>query len=231
LPASGANGFPEAEFGGGVRRPERRAGTRRTRAFPVGLDLAGSPARRTGFCVLGPGLHTRTRILGDDDEIVREVVSSRPSIVAIDAPLALPLGRRSLDVPGPPHLRGCDRELLALGIRFFPLTLGPMRQLTARGMALASRLRARGLSVIEAYPGGAQDLLGLPRKGDGELRLRNALVRFGFSGDVARRALTHDELDAIACAYTGREHLRGRSLVLGSAAEAELVLPRPRSPR
>jgi len=194
----------------------------------VGIDLAGSPARRTGFCVLGPGLRTRTAVLGDDEEIVSAVLACRPAIVGIDAPLALPRGRRSLNARGPPHLRGCDRELLALGIRFFPLTLGPMRTLTARGIALASRLRALGVTVIEAYPGGAQDVLGLPRKGDGERRLRRALLRFGFSGDVARRSLTHDELDAIACAYTGREHLAGRSLVLGTPDEAELVLPRPR---
>jgi len=197
----------------------------------VGIDLAGSPARRTGFCRLGPGLRVRTEVLGSDEEIDAAVLSRRPSIVAIDAPLALPRGRRSLDVPGPPHLRACDRELLALGIRFFPLTLGPMRMLTARGMALAARLRAQGFAVIEAYPGGAQDVLGLPRKGDGERRLQLALRRFGFSGDIDQRQLTHDELDAIACAYTGREHLAGRSLVLGTAEEAELILPRPRPPR
>jgi len=159
---------------------------------------------------------------------VRTVIDAAPAIVAIDAPLALPRGRTSLEVPGPPHLRACDRELLALGIRFFPLTLGPMRQLTARGIALASRLRDRGIPVIEAYPGGAQDVLGLPRKGTGEERLRRAMVRFGFHGDVNRRGITHDELDAVACAYTGREHLAGRSLVLGTAEEAELVLPLPR---
>ena len=170
-------------------------------------------------------------MLGGDEEIVRAVVETRPAMVAIDAPLALPRGRRSLDVPGPPHLRACDRELLTLGIRFFPLTLGPMRQLTARGIALAAALRDRGFPVIEAYPGGAQDVLGLPRKGDGERRLQRALVRFGFRGDVARRELTHDELDAIACAYTAREHLAGRSLVLGTPDEAELVLPRPRASR
>ena len=197
----------------------------------MGLDLAGSPHRRTGFCRLGPGLFGRTCVLGDDASIVREVLSAKPAIVAIDAPLALPNGRRSLDVPGPPHLRACDRELLGLGIRFFPVTLGPMRLLTARGIALARELRARGFAVIEAYPGGAQDLLGLPRKGAGERRLQRALVRFGFRGDVARRPLTHDELDAIACAYTGREHLAGRSWVLGSPDEAELVLPRPRRSR
>lgn len=193
----------------------------------MGIDLAGTPRGRTGFCRLGPGLLTRTSVLGSDAGIVREALAARPSIVAIDAPLALPLGRRSLEQRGPPHLRGCDRELHRLGIRFFPLTLGPMRQLTSRGMRLAAVLRRRGLTVIEAYPGGAQDVLGLPRKGDGEERLRRALVRFGFSGDVRRRGLTHDELDAITCAYTGREHLAGRSLVLGTAEEAELVLPRP----
>ena len=200
----------------------------RTAGRAAGIDLAGSPRRRTGYCLLGPGLRTRTRVLGPDDEILQRVAAASPAIVAIDAPLALPRGRASLEARGPPHLRACDRELLALGIRFFPLTLGPMRQLTARGMALAAVLRARGLSVIEAYPGGAQDVLGLPRKGEGTGRLRRALLRFGFSGDVADHELTHDELDAIACAYTGREHLAGRSLVLGTPDEAELVLPRPR---
>jgi predicted nuclease with RNAse H fold len=95
-------------------------------------------------------------------------------------------------------------------------------------MELARRLSAEGLPVIEAYPGGAQDLLGIPRKGEGEERLRRALVRFGFSGSVDRRAITHDELDAVLCAYTGREHLAGRSLVLGDPAEGTLVLPRAR---
>ena len=209
-------------------RGRKRPGSR-SRRVVVGIDLAGSPLRRTGFCRLGPGLWGRTEVLGSDEEILAATISARPAIVAIDAPLALPLGRRSLDVPGPPHLRACDRALLDLGIRFFPVTLGPMRTLTARGMALAGTLRRRGFRVIEAYPGGAQDVLGLPRKGGGEERLRRALVRFGFRGDVERRGLTHDELDAIACAYTGREHLAGRSLVLGSPDEAELVLPRPRS--
>jgi len=171
---------------------------------------------------------TRTQVLGEDEAIVRAVTAAAPAIVAIDAPLALPRGRRSLDVPGPPHLRACDRELLALRIPFFPVTLGPMRLLTARGMVLAADLRRRGFATIEAYPGGAQDLLGLPRKGEGAPRLQRALVRFGFRGDVADRTLTHDELDAIACAYTGREHLAGRSIVLGDPREAELVLPRPR---
>jgi len=166
-------------------------------------------------------------VLGTDTEIVEAVRSTRASIVAIDAPLSLPRGRRSLDVPGPPHLRACDRALLARGIRFFPVTLGPMRMLTRRGIDLAARLRSDGYEVIEAYPGGAQDVLGLPRKGDGVERLRRAMVRFGFSGAVERRSISHDELDAVMCAYTGREHRAGRSEPLGDPTEGQLVLPRP----
>jgi uncharacterized protein len=194
----------------------------------VGLDLAGSPHRRTGFCRLGPGLRTETRVLGSDEEILEAVRAARPRIVAVDAPLSLPRGRKSLDIPGPPHLRACDRALLELGIRFFPVTLGPMRMLTRRGIDLAPQLAENGCPVIEAYPGGAQDVLGLPRKGDGEERLRRALVRFGFSGAVEHRPITHDELDAVVCAYTGREHLAGRSTMLGDPTEGLLILPRAR---
>ena len=202
----------------------------RPRGPAVGLDLAGSPGRRTGFCRLGPGLATETRVLGDDDSVLDAVRTAGARLVAVDAPLSLPRGRASLDIPSPPHLRACDRALGALGIRFFPITLGPMRQLTRRGMAIADRLRRDGFEVIEAYPGGAQDVLGLPRKGAGEEGLRRALVRFGFSGSVERRGVTHDELDAVLCAYTAREHASGRALVLGDPEEGTLVLPRPRWP-
>jgi len=65
--------------------PGRRSATNRP---AVGLDLAGSPHRDTGFCRLGPGLRTATRILGDDAEILDAVRDARPSIVAIDAPLS-----------------------------------------------------------------------------------------------------------------------------------------------
>lgn len=201
------------------------------RGYVVGLDLAGSPTRRTGFCRLGPGLTVQTRVLASDAEIEEAIRAAHPRIVAVDAPLSLPAGRLSLDIRGPPHLRECDRELARRKIRFFPVTLGPMRMLTARGMALAGRLRGEGFEVIEAYPGGAQDVLGIPRKGAGVERLRTALVRFGFRGDVERATTTHDELDAIVCAYTGREHLAGRSAVLGDPAEGQLVLPRPRGLR
>lgn len=193
----------------------------------VGLDLAGSPHRATGYCLLTRGRFTRTEVLGPDDEILDRVRRARPAVVVVDAPLSLPTGRVSLDIPGPPHLRACDRELQRLGIRFFPVTLGPMRMLTRRGLALRSALAAEGFRVFEGYPGGVQDLLGWPRKSAGVDRLQRALRRFGFRGDVARRSLTHDELDAVGCAWTGQLFLAGRAMEIGDPAEGTMLLPRP----
>ncbi len=139
--------------------------------------------------------------------------------MAIDAPLSLPLGRASINDRRGPHLRAADRELLRLGVRFFPITLGPMRMLTERGLRLQSRFAEAGLRSIESYPGAAQDLWGIPRKQAGEERLRQGLLRFGLTGDILRKDLTHDELDGITCALVGRAFLRGDYLAIGRPDE------------
>jgi predicted nuclease with RNAse H fold len=193
----------------------------------VGLDLAGSPARRTGFCVIRSGKRVRTAVLGPDEEILGRTMETRPDLVSIDAPLCLPRGRASLEARGPPHFRACDLELRRLGIRFFPVTLGPMRMLTARGIHLKGELEGQGIRVVESFPGGAQDLLGLPRKNAGTETLRRALLRFGFRGSVDRRSITHDELDAILCAWVGQLLLTERALAIGDPTEGTLVLPQP----
>ena len=207
-----------------VTRPPRRTATR---VGPVvGLDLAGSPTRSTGFCVMRDARRVETEVLHDDEEILAAVRRSRPVLVSIDAPLSLPRGRRSLEIPGPPHLRACDRELLRRRIRFFPVTLGPMRLLTARGMRLKERLEQEGFPVVESYPGAAQDIVGLPRKGGGVDRLRRALLGRGFWGTIGRRVTTHDELDAVLCAWVGRLYVQGRAEVIGDPSEGVMILPR-----
>ena len=158
--------------------------------------------------------------------------AARPALVIIDAPLSLPRGRATLDDRWGPHFRECDRELRRRRIPFFPLTLGPMRTLTERGMRLAATLAAQGIPAVEGYPGASQDLLGIPRKGASVNALRRGLLALGLEGDLRRRDLSHDELDAATIAWVGREHLAGRSLVIGDPSEGLMVLPRPRrSPR
>jgi predicted nuclease with RNAse H fold len=144
----------------------------------------------------------------------------RPQLITIDAPLSLPPGRKDIHDRNGEHYRPCDRELLARGIRFFPITLGGMRKLTERGMWLKAAMEADGFSVVEGFPGGAQDVLGLPRKQHDLEGLRDGLRRLGLKG--IRDDATHDELDAVTAAYTGRLLLRGEAEVLGNGEVGKL---------
>jgi uncharacterized protein len=201
------------------------------RSTVVGLDLAGSPHRATGCCVYqGPRTLT-TSVLSDDPSIEAAVRAAGPDLVVIDAPLSLPRGRRTIEDRAGPHFRECDRALRRLGVRFFPLTLGPMRMLTVRGMRLRARFESLGLRVVEGYPGGAQDLLGIPRKQAGVSVLQSQLRRRGLGGDLEARSLTHDELDAVTLAWVGHEHLKGRAMLIGDPSEGVMLLPRPRRGR
>jgi predicted nuclease with RNAse H fold len=180
----------------------------------VGIDLAGSPRRPTGLCCLN-GLKAHTCIAFGDDDILDFVRNARPALVPIDAPLSLPKGRRSIHDRSGEHLRECDRALLRRGIRFFPVTLGPMRMLTERGLALKKKLAALGYRAVECYPGAAQDLWGLPRQRHDRHGLLSGLRRLGLRG--LKRTGTGDELDAATAALVGRWSFSGRGTMLGGA--------------
>jgi len=169
-------------------------------------------------------LRVSTCLAYSDDDIVWRVIETKPEVVAIDAPLALPRGRESLARRNNIHLRECDRELLRMGIKFFPLTLGPMRQLTERGILLKDALEKKGLMVIETYPGAAQDILGISRKGKGLDKLAEGLGLAGVRGLIG--TMSGDELDAVTCALVGIMYLRGEHRAIGDPAEMLMILPR-----
>ncbi|MGP8075802.1 MAG: DUF429 domain-containing protein [Thermoplasmata archaeon] len=207
----------------GLRARSRPAASRTSRV--VGLDLAGSPRRDTGACAMSGPSRLRAEVLHSDREILDFVETYRPQLVVIDAPLSLPRGRRTIEDRSGPHLRACDRELLRRKIPFFPLTLGPMRMLTVRGMRLKRALARRGYLAIEGYPGGAQDILGLPRKKAGVERLQRSLRAEGLRGDLERRPLSHDELDAVTIAWVGWTFRKGRGVLIGDPTEGLMLLP------
>jgi predicted nuclease with RNAse H fold len=192
----------------------------------LGLDLAGSPRRPTGFCALRGRRVTVGHLFGDGD-ILAMVKALAPHLIAIDAPLGLPAGRCCLlntcACAGTTHFRTSDYELRRLGIRFFPITLGPMRQLTQRGMHLKSVLESGGSEVIETYPGAAQDIWGIPRQRDVP-GLRRGLARFRLQG-LRRSETSPHILDAVTCALVGELYLRGAASSLGSPDEALMILP------
>ena len=127
--------------------------------------------------------------------------------------LSLPNGRRTIHDRSGEHFRDCDRELQRRGIRFFPITLGPMRMLTERGLALKAKIRAMGYRAIECYPGAAQDVWGIPRQHRDRKELLVGLRKLGVRG--LTKAATSDELDAATAALVGQWVLSGRGEMLG----------------
>lgn len=201
-------------------------GKKRT-SIVVGIDLAGSPLRNTGICALRGMTVTSIDTLHTDQEILDYIERIRPDLIAVDAPLSLPPGRKSLEERNAEHFRPSDRELMKRGIRFFPITLGPMRMLTARGIGLKKKLVRRGYTVIEIYPGAAQDIFGISRKQYGLLKLLRGLKRQGLKG--LKREMNGDELDAVTGALVGRMYLRGKAEVLGDVKTGAIVVPKQMS--
>ena len=150
----------------------------------VGIDLTASEDRDTGWAVLR-GTDVDTDRLGTDEVIIDATMKQSPDIVSIDSPLGLPYGRccERVDCDCRQYgiTRFCERFLMSLGIGVFPCLIPSMVKLTMRGMRLAKTFEDRGLSVIESYPGAAQDILGMPRKQRGIKLLCESLIRFGIN--------------------------------------------------
>ena len=188
----------------------------------IGIDLAGVSKRPTGICLLEDG-RAETMLLFRDKEILAYSRARMPALIAIDAPLNLPPGRRSMADKNGSHYRTCDLELRRRRIPFFPITLGPMRKLTVRGIRLKRRLEAAGFRVVEIYPGGAQDIWKIPRAKRNKEGLRRGLTRRGLRG-LTRSASDH-ELDAATGALVGWLYLRGEAEVLGDFQSGAIIMP------
>jgi len=195
----------------------------------VGIDLTGSEARPTGWSFLdGSVAHTKT--ISTDDDLIRETIDAKPELVSIDSPLCLPFGRTKVEDDDPNReefgiMRQCERELKRRGVNVYPSLLPSMQKLTERGIRLAQIFRKMGIPVIESYPGAAQDIMRIPRKGAGVEWLKIGLSDFGISGTYLSEKVTHDELDAITSALVGTFHLGGLSEELGTDHEAPLIIP------
>jgi uncharacterized protein YprB with RNaseH-like and TPR domain/predicted nuclease with RNAse H fold/dephospho-CoA kinase len=204
-------------------------GTPAETARIVGIDLTGSEKRGSGWCLLN-GTHAETLTTFTDGEMVGRILADRPDLVSIDSPLSLPYGRMWVTDNDPGRaqfgiMRECERELKRRGINVYPALLPSMQGLTRRGMLLASRLRAAGIPVIESYPGAAQDIMGIPRKGAGIEYLKRGLSEFGIMGQFVTTEVSHDELDAITSALVGSFFLARKYEALRGRTEGALIIP------
>ncbi|GAB3953565.1 hypothetical protein GCM10028805_37530 [Spirosoma harenae] len=195
----------------------------------VGIDLTGSEKKKSGWATLTNGI-VATRTISTDLELIETTIGQKPAVISIDAPLSLPAGRLSVYDTDPGRQafgiqRECERTLLKRGIRSYPCLIRSMQKLTERGMLLAAEFRKRGFTVIESYPGGAQDVLGIPRKSKSIPLLVNGLQSFGLSGLFDQKGVSHDELDAITSAIVGCFYLANRYEAFGNEVEGYLILP------
>ncbi|MEM4412236.1 MAG: DUF429 domain-containing protein [Thermofilum sp.] len=180
----------------------------------IGLDLSASPKRKSAYAVLSEDLRCRAALFRGDEELLSVARNYRHALVAIDAPLSLPVSG---------SLRGCEKALTRLGIRAFPPALPGMRQLAERAISLSEKLREQGLRVVEVYPGGAQDVLGLPRKKNPEGLLKG-LLSLGMV--LEAQTINGDILDAATAAYTAWSYAHGKYIMIRTG-DCELILPAP----
>lgn len=89
-------------------------------------------------------------------------------------------------------------------------------------MNLKRILEEGHFKVIEVYPGGAQDVLRIPRKQRGLDRLRTGLENLGIKGLHER--MSDHELDAVTCAFVGKLFLEGKSVTYGTGKQT-IIMP------
>jgi HemK-like putative methylase len=192
----------------------------------LGLDLAGSEKRKTGVALLNENLIAQCLSVFEDKEILDLVEKEKPCLICIDAPLSLPKGRKEINKKSKVHFRACDLELRKRKIKFFPITLGPMRKLTERGLKLKKILEKK-YEVIEVYPGASQDILNIKRKGEGENKLKKGLENFGIK--IIGKKIDDHQLDAITAAFTGFLYKKKKAIALGEKSEGQIIIPKPPS--
>lgn len=203
----------------------------------LGIDLAGD-GRASGYAVLDE----QARVIAcgaapDDASIVALAARHGATTVAIDCPLGLPEGLCCLDPAcgcapaNAPGIRQSELAVRALGYGLYHTTKRTIiRGLVERGMRLRPLIEAQGALVIEVYPYATKAMLfgrRMPKKTTPEGR-RWLLARLsaGLRGLDMARAYSHDELDALAAAWTALMYARGDAVALGDAREGEIIVPR-----
>ena len=179
----------------------------------VGIDLAGKAANPTG-CALLKNKQIQTCRLFTTKEILAYTFNCSPTLVAIDAPLALP--RKNA-------MREADRQMHKLGYPVFPPRFRAMKTLTLRAVRITKKLKERRIHVIEVHPASTRKALGVPTKD--WRRIQEIFKKMGYKGDIEKRILTPHEIDAVTAALTARLYIKGKTKLVGEPKEGYIVIP------
>jgi len=205
----------------------------------VGIDLTSSPRKPSACIGLEKGANLLfTGLLATDSDIVALVSSESSScLVAIDAPLTLPLGLCCLEescscqLISPSKGRECERELARLGIpSYFTTKRSIIKPMVYRGIKIREALERRGYQVIEVYPYASKvRLWGKPfppkTRPDGLAFLRGHLASLMPSLSPYTADFSHDLCDAAIAAYTAFLHHSGKTRQAGNPEEGAIYIP------
>lgn len=208
----------------------------------LGLDLTTSSHTPTAYGVLDEGLELAgLGSLGTDQEILDCARRLSRAVIAIDAPLFLPLGLCCLEAACPcrqvfPGLgRRAERALSAERVSAYYVTKRTfIRELIYRGMSLAGSLRVEGYDVIEVYPYASQVRLFGKLKGSRHLAPNKAILRQKLTERIPSLhtvgpPLSLDKCDALLAAYTAYLYRRGLTEAIGHAQEGLMPVPQKRA--
>lgn len=179
-----------------------------------GIDLAGKQKNPTGWA-LWENKKVEATIIYTNKEILEKLTYTKPTIVAIDAPLKP--SKKGL-------LRKADKELIRRGYRVFPPGLPAMKRLTLRAIKLNKLITEKGVETIEVHPTSTRRALNMPLKDWGETQ--KILERIGLEGSLKMRTLKPHEIDAATAALTAYLHLQGLTEALGDEEEGYVIIPK-----
>lgn len=178
----------------------------------VGIDLAGTEKRETGFCFLHDN-KIKTFVVKSDAEIIKITKKIKPKIIGIDAPLSLPLRGKN---------RRAEEEIRKMKIRIFPPLFGAMKKLTYHGIKLKSELVKLGFDVIEVYPGAFYDIFKIPRKNN----IKYLTKKFRIKINKKANKISQHEADALASAIMAKLYLNKKHVAVGDKEEGQIILPK-----
>ncbi|MCE2464442.1 MAG: DUF429 domain-containing protein [Dehalococcoidia bacterium] len=205
----------------------------------LGIDLSASTKRPSYYALLDE----QNSLIHLDhfntcDQLFSFLDTSRPSLIAIDAPLYLPLGLDCLDEAHSCSQtleqkgRAAEQELARMHIGcFFTTKRSIIKTLIYRGLKIYRKLSEQGYEVVEVYPYATKVLLfgdKLPPKNSaqGLTFLKEQLSKLIDGLDPYLDSLSHDGCDAILAAHTAYLHQENLTDQLGIAEEGYMVVPK-----
>jgi predicted nuclease with RNAse H fold len=204
----------------------------------VGIDLTSSPARPSAVVCLTTDLEpVLVDFLHSDSEIITTAEKFHSGLIAIDAPLGLPLGLCCLNkaCSCQPRAvgkgRACERELAQMGIPcYFTTKRSIIKDMVYRAIFLRQALESCGQQVIEVYPYATKICLwGRPvppkHRPEGLLWLKERLAGILPGLRPCLSCFNHDLCDAALAAYTAFLCYSGQTQALGCPEEGLLHIP------